>query len=251
MPAGTFYNATKKQPRRRQPKINKQTKKYVDKKIAKSEWSKQIYTTIDFDVTGLGTDNKYLLTALLCQQLINNNYALMSGGSVAYNTDGTVDYSVDIKIDYVKWQLRYALGENEETSAVSQTVREIFFRTDQQIDEVISSVANITSLCDDLDGNIKYAHAYGNKKGIFSDKMFYLASQAADSDTTVGGQYISKGFKTLKYSDSYSIKEGQAVANMTSEKGQLSLELFADNPSGENCNVYGYVEIGWRYKTDS
>lgn len=230
-------------------RVNKNTIKYLDKKIAKSMWSKQQYSVRDFDIIQIGTDEKYNLSSDIVSALLEDDMSIFKNGTYEKSTNGDIAYTLDIKIDYIKWQLRYALGENETTSAVSQNVREIFFRCDDQYDEV-ALPSNIKSLCDDHDGNIHYTNVYGSKMGVYSDKMMYLKTQSADSDTSVGGQQISKGYKVLNITDTYSALAGSEYTAVQSEKGQICLEVLADDPSGENCNMYGYVEIGWRYKNN-
>lgn len=245
------YKRVPKKNYKKKKQVSKQlaTKAYVDKKLKTASYSKQVITTVDLDRTTTVTTG-IMLTSNIVGHILQNNCAIFQNGTISVNTDGTTSWKLHIKIDYVKWQIRYALGENETTSAVSQNVREIFFRDDNQYEEINSAGAP-APVVDDLDGNVKYDLLYGNKQGLYSDRFHYLRSNAADSDTTVGGQKMSKGFCKLNYVDTYNaIKPGQSLplnSDVTSEKGQLCLGVYCDDPTGENAQAYGFVEIGWRY----
>jgi len=223
-------------------------KSYVNKAVKKDRYSKQQVTTIDFDNIGLGGQLIFNLMIKPVGEMIEND--LFDNGITEVDTDDVNQQTLDIKLDYVKWQLRYSLGESETASAVSQTVREIFFRTAKTFDEV-ANPANIPSVADDLDGNVKYHTLYGRMTGLINDKMMYLHSQSADSDTTAAGQVISKGYRKLKIVDTLTFKEGGDYTNVDGERGVLCLEMLADDPSGTNGAAFGYVEIGWRYKVTS
>jgi len=154
-----------------------------------------------------------------------------------------------IRINYIKWQLRFALGETESTDAVSQNVRLLIYRSDDQYEDLIAN--SITPPTDDHDGNVDYSKLYGQQRGLYLDDVFYLMSQAADSDTTVGGQYISKGFKRMKYDDTYQINSAQTSStDFVSEKGQLCMTVMSDDPTGTNGKIYGYFELGFQYLND-
>lgn len=255
MPSGKMYLAAraaneivKQSKRRRKPRVTRPVKKYIDKQIKKSSWSKQMYSTIDFDVSGLSdSQSAYTLSKQIVLALSDNNAEIMRLGKLVRNTDGSASFTKKIRIDYIKWQFRYQLGESEELSGIDQTYREIFFRARDQYED-IEDPANIPNLIDDIDGNIKYGTVQGMKSGVYSDRIFRAASHAADSNTTVRGQYISKGFRKLKYVDIFTCDDNGE--SFTSKNGQLALVIRADDPVGTNGDLFGYVEIGWRYQND-
>jgi len=222
------------------------TKKWVNKQVNKAKWSKQMVSVTDFDEP-VGSVNKYTLTRSIVEQLLASDNALFNQGTQEIDSEGNVIASLKIKIDAIKWQLRYALGENETTDAVSQNIREIFCRVDDQF-QVAVDPGNLPNVVEDQDGSVRYHELYGNVMGLYSDRFMYLESQAADSDTTAGGQKMSKGYQRLRYVDTLSHSIDSFVeSGVSSEKGQLALEVFADDPSGVNAKIYGFVEIHWRF----
>lgn len=222
------------------------SKGYVNKKVKSAKWSKQMVAVTDFD-TATAPGSLYPLTKIIVNAALANEKSIFCQGSQELSNDGDITWNLRIKIDAIKWQLRYALGETEATDANTQTIREIFFRTDQQY-QVVDNPSNIFRPEDDLDGAIKYTDLYGGVKGLYSDRMYYLMSLASDSDTTSGGQAISKGFQRLNYVDTLECPNAATDSTgVRSEKGQLALCIDCDNPTGTNANAYGYVEVHWRF----
>lgn len=220
------------------------TKSIVKKEIQKAKWSRQ--QICSYDLAGETISNSgYLLTTEIVDEMLANNKYIFLNGTQVRTTDGGLTLQCKIKIDYIRWQLRYALGETETVDAVSQNVRELLFRVDDQYEEVKTN--GVSFICDDHDGSIKYPSVYGGKLGLYSDRFHYVISQATDGDTTAGGQVMSRGTKNIKYVDTFTVPSDGDIDDVKSEKGQLVLTIQSDDPSGTNGKVYGYVEIGWRY----
>lgn len=223
------------------------TTSYVNKAVKKAKYSSQMVTAIDFDTTISGSTQQYTLTQRLVDAAVANSLALFKQGTQEYNNDGSIVYKLQIKIDAIKWQLRYALGDSEATDAVQQSAREIFWRTDQEFEEV-EDPANLQRPVDDLDGSLKYHLLYGGPRGLYSDRFHYMMSQATDSDTTCPGQVVSKGYKTINYTDCLTCPSTATDRTaVRSEKGQLALDIESDDPAGANGKIYGYVELHWRF----
>lgn len=243
---GYSYNKTMPKRKRKNAYQTNKIRSLIQQEVKKAEWSKRQVTVIDFDET-TGGQSKYALTVDLVDQLLANDGRIFSRGSQYEDDNGSIRTDLHIRIDAIKWQFRFALGENETTSAVSQTIRFLIWRTDQEFQD-ITNPANIRDIVSDQDGSVRYTFCYGNSLGVYADHIMYLKSQAADTDTTVGGQRIMKGYKNIKYTDTYGHLGGTyTIGNVQSEKGQLVLSVVADDPDGVNAQMFGFMEIIWRY----
>lgn len=223
------------------------SKRYVNKRIEEEKWSRQYIVNVDFDnATVVNSVTYYNLSEDIFLQMIAEG--IFADAPVDTGTDGARFATVEYKIDYIRWRLRAALGEDETLSAISQTVRLMLFRSAQDNHEIANDGFNVYT--DDVDGSFRYDLLYGNKFGYYSDKMQYIHSWAADSDTTAGGQVIFKGFKKLKFSDTAQATPTVAAdGDVNNEKGCLVFAHVGDDPTGTNAALYGFIEIGWRYKT--
>lgn len=227
-------------------RVPKPIQTYVKKEMKKASYSKQQVCVLKIDQT-VTTDNKFSIMNQLVNQMIADEGYIFKQGSEFRDDQGTVRRSIKIKIDSIKWQIRFATGENETTDAVSQNIRVVIWRTDQQYQE-IDTISNLQSILSDHDGALQYPNAYGGVKGVYHDRFFYVYSMAADSDTTAAGQRMDKGQMKLNYTDTFEHNGGDwTTPNVESEKGQLAMTIKADDPSGVNAKAFGYFEVRWRY----
>lgn len=223
------------------------TKRYVNQRIEEEQWSRQYICTGNFDE--VVTDYSfYVLTDYIFLQMVQEN--ILADAPVDTTTDGEKIHGMEYKIDYVKLHFRAALGESEATSAVSQTIRMLLYRGSQSFRDATD--VGVDVITEDVDGAVIYDLMYGNKFGLYWDKTKYVHSWAVDTDTTAGGQVFFNKFVTPKFSDTVTCRTPSGTAPSLglceNEKGILMLNVLADDPDGINAQLYGYVEIGWRYK---
>lgn len=210
-----------------------------------SKWSKEQYAYLDFDndtISGAPGDIFFLEGALF--DAISNGQ-IFKMGSVNRDEDGTIQYELDYRIDYIRIHLRAALGESESTSAVSQTFRLIMYRTDDTYDEAVADLGAQAQVVD-VDGPPHYNRLTGSSNGLYYDTWRFLHSWATDSDTTAGGQcFVIHKYKPL-YTNVVITDEGGST--LDTHKGIVLMQIVGDDPDGTNATIFGYVEFGWRYK---
>lgn len=235
-----------KYPSRKEISRKYASKNYVNKRIEDEKWSRQYIISRDFDAEVVNsTPSYYNLSHSVATSMIDEN--IFANAPTDTTTDGIRFCSVIYKIDYIRIRLRTATGENETTSAVSQTVRMLLYRSSQDYDDVIANGFN--TIVDDVDGSVRYEDLYGNKFGLYWDKWKYVHSWATDTDTTAGGQVFFSKLAIPKFSDEFvADPDVSNPDNIFNEKGTLVLMIIGDDPSGTNAETYGFVEIGWRYK---
>lgn len=216
------------------------TKKYVNYKLAESEWSGINRCTWDFqnEVINGGNGDAWDIYEPIHVVIAQQNL----WSRQEYGTDGIEIAVADFKIEYMRLRIRCALGENETTSAVSQTVRVLIFRHDENWTSGMSPPSSVV----DVDSMPLYPELFGDINGLYYDKTKYIHSWATDTDTTAGGQVFYNKLMKPKHSDVITqVSGGGAV---TSEKGAIWLQILGDDPDGINASYYGYLEIGFRVR---
>lgn len=223
------------------------TKRYVNQRIEEEQWSRQYICTGNFD-EAVSDYSVYNLTEFILLQMTGEG--ILNDAPVDSLTDGEKVHAMEYKVDYIKLHFRAALGESETVSAISQTIRIILYRYNEQY-RTCEDVG-IVQITEDLDGALAYDSMYGNKFGLYWDKSKYVHSWSVDTDTTAGGQVFFNKFVKPKITDTVSCKTPAntvpSLALTDTEKGCILMAVFADDPDGTNAQLYGYCEIGWRYK---
>lgn len=222
-------------------KVSRNVKGYVNQKFAEAEWSSIQRVVRDFQNIAVdGGDGSYYSLTEVIANLINEQSLW------TYNTngtDGSVIKSSEYKIEYIRIHLRCALGESESVSAVSQTVRVLVLR----LQDRYGSGETLEPVLADVDGMVHYDELFGNINGVYYDKTKYVHSWATDSDTTAGGQVFFHKLLRPMHSDSIFIDTN--TEDVESEKGEVFVVIVGDDPDGTNAAMYGFFEVGFRYKT--
>jgi len=154
------------------------TKGYVNQKINETEWSNVYRTNIDLQAVVVNGGNGDTF------DLYNPIYNVISQqglwSRIVYGTDGLETKECDFAISYIRLHIRVATGENETSSAVSQTVRMALFRYGKEWDNAAPSAPSILT---DVDAMPLYSNLYGEINGLWYDKTQYVHSWATDADT--------------------------------------------------------------------
>lgn len=219
------------------------TKQYVHRAIQADQWSPVMRVTRDFqaDVVNGGAGTVYNLTHPITQMILAHEL-------YTRYTQGTDGYSInesDFTIDYIRVHIRCALGESETTSAVSQTVRFVLYRQARTFIDFPGTTG--PPIVKDVDAMPEYGKLYGEINGLYWDKTHYIHSWAADHDTTAGGQVMFKKVVKPKYTDTMIYDHN---FNVDTAKSILLLQIVGDDPDGSNAQLYGWFEVGFRYKIE-
>lgn len=212
------------------------TKSYVRHEMKKAEESPVYRVAFDFDgdtVNGLNGDVYQLYDPIVSHISSHDLWT-----DIDVDPDDQQIYRCRFRICYIRVHLRTATGESETSSAVSQTVRVVIYRT--------NSTYNTTPdyAVGDVDAMPRYNKLYGDINGLWYDKTKYIHSWAADGDTTAGGQVFFKAVLKPLHSEVFTW-DGPSTT-VASEKGQIALQIVGDDPTGTNSQTYGFIEIGFK-----
>lgn len=218
------------------------TKRYVQNVVKKSEWSPVYRVSFDFDDAVLGAPGSIYNFDI---QIRNQIDQLDLGATRIINgTDGYLQYEYDYKIEYIRVHLRVALGENETTSANSQTIRVLIYRYHDNL----SDYNGTDVVASDVDAMPQYGQLFGEINGLWMDKSVYIRSLAADSDTTSAGQAFMKKVIRPKHSNTLTNQIIDDSDNWDTQKGLVLVQIVGDDPDGVNARAYGWIECGYRIK---
>lgn len=216
------------------------TKRYVRRELAKDKWSGESYAMINFAGDTVGNSVYNVEGAVLAQIISTGIYT----NGDAIQVEGDQHYTMRYRINWIKVRVRVALGENETTSGISQTVRLIVYRSDATYSEVLDAGTSSFPAVEDVDAIPYYYLLYGERSGLYNDQWKYVNSHAADTDTTVGGQQFFTMKKKPMHTNITTIHSNEIS---DTEKGCVLFQVIGDDPDGTNAQIYGYLEVGWQY----
>lgn len=219
------------------------TKNYVDRKLAESVWSPIQRKVFDIDDAVPSAAGVFYVN-------IENDIVDKIANDRLYTTfqslsDGIEEVTCDYKIVYITVHLRATLGEDETLSGVSQQVRPLIWRSISTYNETYAN------LILDVDASPNWPAVFGDINGLWMDKHKYVHSWATDSDTTAAGNVFF--FKKIKPKHSNTavmrIDGSGDFIPVDTEKGVVIYSQIGDDPTGVNATMYGYIEVGYKTKT--